>query len=172
MKDLSIIIPIFNEQENIALLFERLNVVISKITGQSEYIFINDGSTDNSISIIKSLAAIHQNIKFIDFSRNFGHQVAVTAGLDHCSGKAVVIIDADLQDPPELIGQLYEKWKEGYEVVYAQRRIRNGENFLKKTTARTFYRLLRKITSVEIPVDTGDFRLIDQKIVKVLRQMP
>jgi polyisoprenyl-phosphate glycosyltransferase len=172
MTDLSIIIPIYNEESNIPFLFERLSKVISGIDKSCEYIFVNDGSKDNSFLLIKQLSESHPNVKYIDFSRNFGHQVAVTAGLDHCTGDAVIIIDADLQDPPELIPDLYNKWKEGYEVVYAKRRARQGENFLKRFTARMFYRILKKITSINIPVDTGDFRLIDRKVVDVLKQMP
>ena len=172
MKDLSIIIPIYNEEDNIKPLFERLSKVVSQLNIDTEYVFVNDGSKDKSIVLIKELMASDANVRYIDFSRNFGHQVAVTAGLDHCKGKAVVIIDADLQDPPELIIDLYNKWKEGYEVVYAKRRSREGENFLKKYTAKFFYRLLQRITSINIPVDTGDFRIIDRKIVEVLKNMP
>jgi len=172
MKDLSVIIPIYNEEGNIPVLFQRLNEVVSKLNVDTEYIFINDGSGDHSLLLIKQLASKYPFIKYIDFSRNFGHQVAVSAGLDHCSGKAVAIIDADLQDPPELIADLYHKWREGYEVVYAKRRSRDGEGFLKKYTAKLFYRLLKKITSINIPIDTGDFRIIDHKIVEVLRNMP
>jgi glycosyltransferase involved in cell wall biosynthesis len=172
MAQLSVIIPIYNEEGNIPVLYERLNGVISKLNVDSEFIFVNDGSHDNSLALIKELAAKHSSVRYIDFSRNFGHQVAVTAGLDNCTGKAVVIIDADLQDPPEVIGGLYAKWKEGYQVVYAKRRVRQGESFLKRITAKMFYRILKKITSINIPVDTGDFRLIDRKIVDVLKQMP
>jgi len=172
MKEISIIIPIYNEEANIALLFERLRQVVKQLNVETEFIFINDGSVDKSIILIRELSGKNPDIRFIDFSRNFGHQVAVTAGLDHCTGKAVVIIDADLQDPPELIIDLYKKWKEGFEVVYAKRKTREGENFLKRFTAKLFYRTLKKITSINIPVDTGDFRLIDRKVVDVLRSMP
>jgi polyisoprenyl-phosphate glycosyltransferase len=172
MHELSVIIPIYNEEGNIPILYDRLNNVISSLVNDVEYIFINDGSKDKSLMLIKELAAKNPFVKYIDFSRNFGHQIAVTAGLDNCTGKAVIIIDADLQDPPELIVNLYNKWKEGYEVVYAKRRAREGEGFLKKFTAKMFYRLLKKITSINIPVDTGDFRLIDRKVVDVLKQMP
>lgn len=170
--DISFIIPIFNEEENLPLLYERLNGVSRQLGKSYEYIFINDGSRDASLELIKQFAERDPHVKFIHFSRNFGHQIAVSAGLDACRGEAVVIIDADLQDPPELILKLYEKYKQGYEVVYAKRKSRKGESFLKKFTAKMFYRILRKITSIEIPVDTGDFRIIDQKIVAVLRQMP
>lgn len=172
MSQLSVIIPIYNEEGNIPKLFERLSTVISQLNVDCEYVFVNDGSRDQSILLIKKLAAENSNVRYIDFARNFGHQVAVTAGLDYCSGNAMVIIDADLQDPPELILELYRKWQEGFEVVYAKRRARDGESFLKKFTARTFYRTLKRITSINIPVDTGDFRLIDRKIVDVLKQMP
>jgi glycosyltransferase involved in cell wall biosynthesis len=172
MKELSVIIPIYNEADNIQLLFERLDKVVSQLNVDAEYIFVNDGSKDQSMELIKKLSEKSSSVCYIDFARNFGHQVAVTAGLEHCSGKAVVIIDADLQDPPELIRDLYKKWKEGFEVVYAKRRTREGENFLKKFTAKFFYRTLKKITSINIPVDTGDFRLIDRKIVNVLKAMP
>jgi len=172
MPHLSVIIPIYNEEGNIKILFDRLQQVITKLGVEAEYIFINDGSKDKSIILIHELAANHPTVHFIDFARNFGHQVAVMAGLDHCKGDVVVIIDADLQDPPELIGDLYNKWKEGFEVVYAKRRSRDGESAFKKLTAKMFYRMLQKITSINIPVDTGDFRLIDKRIVEVLRNMP
>ncbi len=169
---LSIIIPIYNEQDNIDRLINRLKGVVSKLGIDCEYIFINDGSKDDSINIIKNLATIDSSVKYINFSRNFGHQIAVTAGLDKASGDRIVIIDADLQDPPELIIEMYHKMNDGYEVVYAKRKARKGESWLKKFTARMFYRILKAITSVNIPVDTGDFRIMDRKIVDVLKQMP
>lgn len=172
MKDLSIIIPIYNEEGNIKILHERLSSVVNSLNVNAEYIFINDGSRDRSLELIRELAKSNSSIKYIDLSRNFGHQIAVSAGIDKCSGKAAIIIDADLQDPPELIIELYNKWKEGYEVVYAKRRARAGENFMKKFTARVFYRTLKKITSINIPVDTGDFRIIDRKVILALRSMP
>jgi len=168
----SIIIPIYNEEQNIERLHKRLSDVMSKITPDYELLFINDGSVDQSLVMILKLAQQDQRIKYINFSRNFGHQIAVTAGLDFVQGENVVIIDADLQDPPELIESMYKKKLEGYEVVYAKRRKRKGENFMKLFTAKLFYRILGKITSISIPVDTGDFRLIDKKIIEVLRQMP
>jgi glycosyltransferase involved in cell wall biosynthesis len=172
MDKLSIIIPIYNEEQNINALYKRLKASLSSLNVLQEYIFINDGSKDNSISIIKQLGETNPDVQFIDFARNFGHQIAVTAGLDFCKGNAAVIIDADLQDPPELILQLYAKWQEGYEVVYAKRRSRQGENALKKLTAKFFYRILQKITSINIPLDTGDFRIIDRKVIDILKQMP
>ncbi|HBX53103.1 MAG: glycosyltransferase [Bacteroidetes bacterium RIFOXYA12_FULL_35_11] len=169
---LSIIIPIYNEEGNIPLLFDRLNSVADQLGVTKEFIFINDGSKDNSIQLIRELSLRYNYIKYINFSRNFGHQIAVTAGLDYSSGKRVAIIDADLQDPPELIIEMYNKMNEGHEVVYAKRRVRDGETVFKKTTAKLFYRILKKITSVNIPVDTGDFRIVDRKIVDVLKNMP
>jgi glycosyltransferase involved in cell wall biosynthesis len=172
MEKISVIIPIYNEENNIAGLYTRLKEVVTKIDISYEFIFINDGSKDNSIILIKQVASIDSCIHYIDLSRNFGHQIAVSAGLDLCTGSAIVIIDADLQDPPELIAKMYAKMKEGYEVVYAKRRSRKGESLLKKYTARIFYRLLAGITAIPIPLDTGDFRIMDRKIVDVLKNMP
>lgn len=172
MKDLSIIIPVYNEEDNIQILYNRLTKVVQGLGLSYEFIFINDGSKDQTIYLVKALAENDEQIKFIDFSRNFGHQIAVTAGLDLSIGNAVVIIDADLQDPPELIADLYQKMQSGYEVVYAKRRKRDGESFMKTFTAKWFYRILKNITSVEIPVDTGDFRIVDRKVVDVLKKMP
>jgi glycosyltransferase involved in cell wall biosynthesis len=170
--DISVIIPVFNEEKNIQNLYDRLSQVMQNLSVTYELIFVNDGSQDASIGLIKVLSKKHKSVKYIDFSRNFGHQIAVTAGLDKTIGDAVVIIDADLQDPPELIAEMYQKRKEGFEVIYAKRKNRKGESFLKLWTARIFYRLLAKMTSISIPVDTGDFRMIDKKIVEVLREMP
>jgi len=170
--DISVIIPVYNEEENVQNLYQRLSSVMHDLKVSYELIFVNDGSRDNSLALVKLLAKKHSEVKFIDFSRNFGHQIAVTAGLDKTKGNTIVIIDADLQDPPELIGEMYDKWKEGYEVVYAKRKTREGESFLKLWTAKIFYRILGNLTSISIPVDTGDFRLIDKKIVEVLREMP
>jgi glycosyltransferase involved in cell wall biosynthesis len=172
METLSIIIPIYNEEKNIPSLYARLKNVVSALDVNYEFVFINDGSKDHSITLIKQLTSIDTAVKFIDLSRNFGHQIAVSAGLDACIGDKIVIIDADLQDPPELIGDMYLKMQEGYEVVYAKRRSRKGESFLKKYTAQVFYRILAGITSISIPVDTGDFRIMDRKIVDVLKNMP
>ncbi|MEP7264457.1 MAG: glycosyltransferase family 2 protein [Bacteroidota bacterium] len=169
---LSIIIPIYNEEPNINTLYDRVKKVCTEITPDHELLFINDGSRDRSILLIHELSKKDSHVKYINFSRNFGHQVAVMAGIDNVSGEAIVIIDADLQDPPELIIPMYRKMQEGYEVVYAKRRSRAGEGFLKKFTAGLFYRVLAKITSINIPVDTGDFRIIHRKIAEVLRLMP
>jgi dolichol-phosphate mannosyltransferase len=172
--DLSIIIPIYNEEANIGALYSRLSGVMAQmsLSGGYELLFVNDGSRDNSLSLLRELAARDARVRYFDFSRNFGHQIAVTAGLDQAQGAAVVIIDADLQDPPELIADLYAKLKEGYEVVYAKRRSRQGESQAKKLTAKAFYRILANITRISIPVDTGDFRIISRRVVLALRQMP
>ncbi len=169
---LSVVVPIFNEGEIIPELYDRLSATLRAITSDYQLIFVNDGSRDSSLPQLIDLAARDERVKYIDFSRNFGHQIAVTAGLDHATGEAVVIIDGDLQDPPELIPELYAKYVQGYEVVYAKRVERKGESWLKRATATGFYRLMRSITSIDIPVDTGDFRLIDQRVVQYLRQMP
>jgi glycosyltransferase involved in cell wall biosynthesis len=170
--EISVIIPCYNEEKSIQLMYDRLISSISSITTNFELIFVNDGSKDNSHLELIRLSNEDSRVKYINFSRNFGHQIAVTAGLDHSTGSAVVIIDGDLQDPPEVIPEMYAKHKEGFEVVYGQRLKRNGEGFFKKITAKYFYRILKKITSVDIPVDTGDFRLIDRKIVNDLKNMP
>ena len=170
--EISAIIPSYNEQDNVGLMYERMTKTLSKISPDYDIIYINDCSKDQTLLRIKELAAKDTHVKYLSFSRNFGHQIAVSAGLDYCSGKAVVIIDGDLQDPPELIEQMYEKYKEGYKVVYARRTSREGETWFKKATAKIFYRLLASMTSIDIPVDVGDFRLIDQVIVKHLRNMP
>jgi dolichol-phosphate mannosyltransferase len=170
--DLSIVVPVFNEEKSIQLMYDRLVNAISSITMNFEIIFVNDGSKDNSFFELVRLSKVDQRVRYINFSRNFGHQISVTAGLDHSKGSAVVIIDGDLQDPPEVIPEMYAKHKEGFEVVYGQRAKRKGEGVFKKITAKYFYRILKKITNVEIPVDTGDFRLIDRKIVKNLKNMP
>ena len=169
---LSIVIPIYNEEENIDSLINRLRTVVAQMQISCEYIFVNDGSKDHSFQLIKNLALADPAVKYIDVSRNFGHQIAVSAGLDLAAGDRVAIIDADLQDPPELIIEMFAKMDQGYEVVYAKRNNRNGESWLKKFTAKVFYRILKSITSVKIPVDTGDFRIIDRKVVNVLNQMP
>lgn len=170
--DISVIIPIYNEHQIINILYERLKTSVTKITHNYEFIFVNDGSKDSSLVELIKLSKIDKQVFYINFSRNFGHQIAVTAGLDMCKGEAVVIIDGDLQDPPEIIPELYNKYKEGYDVVYAKRATRKGESIFKKVTAKLFYRILRKITTIDIPLDTGDFRLINKKVVAYLKQMP
>lgn len=168
----SVIISVYNEEGNIAEITNRLYVVFNKIEEDFELIYINDGSTDGSQRILEELAREDERVKIINFTRNFGHQIAVTAGIDHCNGDCAVIIDADLQDPPELIHELLKEWKNGYQVVYAQREKRKGESFFKLFTAKIFYRILKSSTDFDIPVDTGDFRLIDRKVINVLGSMP
>ncbi len=162
--DYSIVIPVYNEEEVIEHTYERLKTVMQSADGNYELLFINDGSKDRSVDILLQLSEQDKTIKIVDFSRNFGHQIAITAGMDYASGNAIVIIDADLQDPPELILEMIQKWKEGYDVVYAKRTARKGETFFKKQTASAFYRTLRAMTEIDIPIDTGDFRLIDRKV--------
>lgn len=170
--DISIIIPVFNEEKGLDELYARLKPVLDKISPKHEMIFVNDGSKDQSLGVLKRLASTDSKVRFIGFSRNFGHQIAVTAGLDAALGKAVGIIDADLQDPPEVLEEMYAKYQEGYKVVYGKRLSRKGETLFKKWTAKMFYRMLSSITSFDIPVDTGDFRIIDRKVVDTLKKMP
>ncbi|HEY9121598.1 MAG TPA: glycosyltransferase family 2 protein [Brevefilum sp.] len=167
----SIIAPIYNELENIPELYPRLRDVMDQTGEPWELILVDDGSSDGSTEVIRKLAENDDRVRPVIFARNFGHQIAVTAGIDYSRGDAVVIIDADLQDPPEVILDLIEKWREGFEVVYAVREEREGETWFKRTTASLFYRLIFKITDVNIPLDTGDFRLMDKKVVAVMRQM-
>jgi dolichol-phosphate mannosyltransferase len=167
----SIIAPIFNELENISALWQRVSQVMESTGETWELILVDDGCTDGSTERIRELAKLDSRVKPVIFARNFGHQIAVTAGLDYARGRAVVIIDADLQDPPEVILELAAKWKEGYEVVYAVRAEREGESWFKLATASLFYRLIYRITDVKIPLDTGDFRLIDRKVVAVMNSM-
>lgn len=167
----SIIAPIYNEIDNLPELHRRVKDVMNSSAEPWELILVDDGSTDGSTDKIRELAKQDKTIRPVIFARNFGHQVAITAGWDYARGDAVIIIDADLQDPPEVILELAKKWKEGYEVVYAVRSEREGETWFKKFTAAMFYRLIYSITDVKIPVDTGDFRLMDRKVVNVLKQM-
>ncbi|MBN8658591.1 MAG: glycosyltransferase family 2 protein [Anaerolineae bacterium] len=167
----SIIAPIYNEIDNLPELYRRVKEVMDSNGEPWEFILVDDGSTDGSTEKIRELAEKDKTIRPVIFARNFGHQVAITAGWDYARGDAIVIIDADLQDPPEVILELAKKWKEGYEVVYAVRGEREGESWFKLWTASLFYRLIYRITDVKIPVDTGDFRLMDRKVVDVLKQM-
>lgn len=167
----SIIAPIYNEIENLPELYRRVKEVMDSNGETWELVLVDDGSTDGSTEKIRELAEKDKTVRPVIFARNFGHQVAITAGWDYARGDAIVIIDADLQDPPEVILELAKKWKEGYEVVYAVRGEREGESWFKLWTASLFYRLIYRITDVKIPVDTGDFRLMDRKVVDVLKQM-
>jgi polyisoprenyl-phosphate glycosyltransferase len=167
----SIIAPIYNEKENLPELYRRVKEVLDSTNESWELILVDDGSTDGSTDIIRALAMKDPCVRPVIFARNFGHQIAITAGWDYARGEAVVIIDADLQDPPEAILEMAKKWKEGYEVVYAVRSEREGESLFKLWTASLFYRLIYRITDVKIPLDTGDFRLMDRKVVNVLKKM-
>lgn len=167
----SIVAPIFNERENLPELHRRVKEVMDSTNEPWELILVDDGSTDGSTEIIRELAKEDKCIRPIIFARNFGHQIAITAGWDYARGDAVVIIDADLQDPPELILEMAKKWREGNEVVFAVRAEREGESWFKLWTASLFYRIIYRITDVKIPLDTGDFRLMDRKVVDVLKQM-
>lgn len=167
----SIIAPIYNEIDNLSELYRRVKEVMDSAGEPWELILVDDGSTDGSTEKIRELAEQDKTVRPVIFARNFGHQVAITAGWDYARGDAIVIIDADLQDPPKVILELAAKWKEGYEVVYAVRSEREGESWFKLWTASVFYRLIYRITDVKIPVDTGDFRLMDRKVVNVLKQM-
>jgi glycosyltransferase involved in cell wall biosynthesis len=172
VKDISIIVPVYNEFANIKELHKRLTNTVFNITDSYEVIFVNDGSKDDSLLTLIDLSRQDDKVFFVNLTRNFGHQTAVSAGLSYCNAKAVIIIDADLQDPPELISELYTEHKKGFDVVYAKRRTRKGETALKKLTAKLYYRILRKMVPFEIPLDAGDFRLISKKVVDALNTMP
>ena len=170
--EISVVVPLYNEEENIDYLFTRLLSVLDKLETSYEIVCVNDGSKDNTLKQL--IDHHHQNpvIKVINLSRNFGKEIALTAGIDYAQGAAVIPIDADLQDPPELIEELVAKWREGYDIVYASRRSRKGETWLKRFTADAFYKTIGKMTSIPIPANTGDFRLLDRKVVEALKQIP
>ena len=170
--EISIIAPVYNEIESLEAFYKGINRVMtgSKLTW--ELVLVDDGSHDGSNELIHTLAKKDEHVRPVIFARNFGHQIAVTAGLDFARGKAVVVIDADLQDPPAVILELIKKWREGYQVVYAVRSERKGESWFKKTTASLFYRMIYRITEIKIPLDLGDFRLLDRKVVNVMCSMP
>ncbi len=170
MSLISVVIPVYNERPCVEALFERLNRLQAEGGEEYEFIFVDDGSSDGSADIIRKLATVNQNVRYIIFSRNFGHEAATTAGLDNALGDAAVIIDADLQDPREVIPQLIKKWRQGYQIVYAQRRSRKGESWRKRLSSWLFYRIVRKLSDVDIPVDTGDFRLIDRSVLNEFKK--
>lgn len=167
----SVVVPVYNEVENLSELYRRVREVMEGLGEPWELVLVDDGSSDGSVEQIRQLAQSDSRVRPVIFARNFGHQIAVTAGLDYARGQAIIIMDADLQDPPEVIPRLIERWREGYEVVYAVRAEREGETWFKKATAAFFYRLIYRIADVKIPLDTGDFRLLDRKVVDVLRRM-
>jgi dolichol-phosphate mannosyltransferase len=170
---ISVVVPVYNEEGNLPELHRRLLVTLATIGAEPEIVYVNDGSRDGSIACIRQLAASDSHVKYIDLSRNFGHQVAVTAGLRAATGNRVVIIDSDLQDPPELIAELNLAMDtHGLDVVYARRRARAGESAFKRLTAKLFYRVLQRLTPIDIPVDTGDFRIMSRRVVDVLNRMP
>jgi dolichol-phosphate mannosyltransferase len=170
--ELSVVIPVFNEEINIVPMYERLTAALEEHVAGLEILYVDDGSADASWDKINELAGRDQRVVGLRFARNFGHQAALTAGVDAARGRAVVIIDGDMQDPPEVIPEMVDRWREGFEVVYGQREDREGETWFKLLTASTFYRLLRGITNVDIPVDTGDFRLMGPRAVTAFRAMP
>lgn len=168
---LAVVAPAYNEQEVLGEFHRRLTAVLDAIDVACEVVYVNDGSDDASLALMQALRANDDRVTIIDLSRNFGKEIAMTAGLDHARGDAVIVIDADLQDPPELIPQLIEQWQAGFDVVYAKRAARDGESIVKKATAAMFYRVIRRVSRVQIPEDTGDFRLLSRRAVEALKQL-
>jgi polyisoprenyl-phosphate glycosyltransferase len=167
----SIVIPVYNEAEVLPSLYNRLTRVMEGLVEPYEIIFVNDGSRDDSTALLRDFQDRDARVKFLSFSRNFGHQIAITAGLDYSSGQAAVVMDADLQDPPEVIPRLIEQWRKGYDIVFAVRAKRQGEGFFKRATAALFYRLFRRMAATEIPLDAGDFRLMSRRAVEALQSI-
>lgn len=167
----SIVVPMFNEEEVAVETHKRLKGVMDSLNESYELVFVNDGSRDKTVEIMTEICGNHRQSRLINFSRNFGHQIAISAGMDYARGQAIVVIDADLQDPPEVILRMIEKWKEGYEVVYGKRIKRKGESVFKRLTAALFYRFLKSMTNVNIPLDVGDFRLIDRKVCDAMKSI-
>ena len=170
-KKISVVVPLYNEEEVIEESYSRLTQVLQKIDGDYQIVFVNDGSKDRTEMIATNIAKNDRKVVLLNFSRNFGHQNAITAGMDYADGDAVIVIDADLQDPPELIYKMIEKYNEGYDVVYAVRSKRKGETLFKKATAKLFYRTLNKLVDIHIPLDTGDYRLISREVCDILKRM-
>ena len=168
---LSLVLPIFNEEAVLPELRSRLAEFIGQLPENTEVVFVDDGSKDDSLRLLREMAATEPRYKVLAFSRNFGHQVAITAGIDYARGEAVVVMDADLQDPPEVVLEMVEKWREGYDVVYGKRRSRAGETWFKLVTARWFYRIFAAMIPIEVPLDTGDFRLMSRRVVVALREL-
>lgn len=173
MRKISVVVPMYYEEEIVNVCYKELKNVLANIKDYDyEIIFVNDGSKDKTLELLEKIAKKNNRVKIISLSRNFGHQAAVTAGLKYVTGDAIVIIDADLQDPPNLIPDMLKLWEEGHEVIYGKRKIREGESHFKLFTAKMFYRILNNLSSVEIPKDTGDFRLVDRKVVDVINKLP
>jgi dolichol-phosphate mannosyltransferase len=172
--ELSVVVPLYNEEGNVRPLIDRIVTILDRLPAQPthEIVLVNDGSSDGTLAAIRDQMQRHPGIVLVSLSRNFGHQLAATAGIEIARGAAVVLMDGDLQDPPELIERFVERWKDGYDVVYAVRRTRKGESPFKLITARLFYRLIKRLTKVSIPVDTGDFRLMSRRVVEALRRSP
>lgn len=171
MKTITLLVPAYNEEPVLDQLYSRLSALADNTQGYGfEFLFINDGSKDNTLSTIQNYALKDTRISYVNFSRNFGKEIAMMAGFDHARGDAVVVIDADLQDPPELIPEMIKLWEEGYDDVYAQRRSREGETWLKKFTSKIYYQTLQKVTNIPIQKDTGDFRLLDKRVIEALKQ--
>ncbi len=172
MSKYSIVVPVYNEELIINETYTKLRETIKQTNEDYELIFVNDGSTDSSYKLLASICENDDHIKLLNLSRNFGHQVAISAGLDHATGDAIIVIDADLQDPPEIILEMIKKWKEGFEIVHGKRIKREGDRILKKIAIYLYYRFLKCLTSYEIPIDVGDFRLIDKKVLSALQNLP
>ncbi len=170
-KTVAIVVPFLNEEENLPELYRRVSAVFEKAPEDVRFVFVDDGSTDGSVQWLEKIRQNDPRVRILQLSRNFGHQIAITAGMDHADADAVVIIDADLQDPPEIIADLLAKWREGFEVVYAVRKSREGETWLKKFLAASFYRTFHKLAKVNVPMDAGDFRLVDRKVVDALKEV-
>jgi len=168
----SVVVPAFNEEDNINAFYERARLIMDSLGQSWELIFVNDGSTDGTLDALRTLSEKDVHVKYISLSRNFGHQAALTAGLDHASGKAIISIDCDLQDPPELIPQLCRKWEEGYDIVYARRSNYRKDSVIKRYASMVYYFVLGKTTDIDMPENVGDFRLIDQKVLSILKAMP
>ncbi len=168
---ISIVLPVYNEEDGIKNTIEVLENFVECQIETYEIIFVDDGSVDSSVDIIRHAQSQYENIRLVEFSRNFGHQLAITAGIRYAKGDAVVVMDADLQDPPSVIPNMIEKWQEGFDVVYGKRLIREGESFFKRFSAKAFYRVMHKVANVDIPLDTGDFRLMDRKVVDALSKL-
>ncbi len=171
MKKITVVVPFLNEEGNLPELYGRVSAVFEKAPEDVRFVFVDDGSTDGSVQWLEKIRQTDPRVGILQLSRNFGHQIAITAGMDHADADAVVIIDADLQDPPEAIADLLAKWREGFEVVYAVRKSREGETWLKKFLAASFYRTFHKLAKINVPMDAGDFRLVDRKVLNALKEV-